>query len=150
MTPEFSALLQARFESLVASLQFDHKPTGVKRAVQVINPMLERIRGHEEGEEHPYLRWAICEGSFEPRKPQPFKVVVSLGLYTAGSIDDGNADIQSFTTAVGKIVLDRAFPPSRLVTPVPFTIGDPRDGFEGLQPHPYYYAGMILQFTTAG
>lgn len=149
MTPEFTILLQSRLESLVAGLQYDHKPTGAPRAVQVINPMLERVRGHEEGEEHPFVRWAIFEGSFEPRRPQPFKVVVSLGLYTGGTIDDGNRDIQELTAAVGGIVEDRAFPPSRLVTPVPYTIGDPREGYEGLQPHPYYYASMILEFTTS-
>lgn len=149
MTPEFTALLQTRLETLVAGLQYDYKPTGGQKAVQVINPMLERVKGHQEGDEHPYVRWAVFSGSFEPRRPQPFRVTVSLGLYTAGAIDDGNADIQALAMAVGRIVEDRAFPPSRLVTPVPYTIGDPREGYEGLQPHPYYYASMMLDFTTA-
>lgn len=149
MTPEFTTLLQTRLEALVAGLQYDHKPSGAPKAVQVINPMLERLRGHQEGEEHPFVRWAIFQGAFAPRKPQPFKVVLSLGLYTAGTIDDGNRAIQALTMAVGKIVDDRAFPPSRLATPVSYTIGDPREGYEGLQPHPYYYASMILEFTTS-
>lgn len=146
MTPEFTALLTARLTELVADLAFDYKPDGSKRAPQIINPMLPaRSSSHQEGEHLPFVRWSIYKGFFAKR-PEPFSVYVSAGIYTAGDIDAGNEDILSLALALGAIVENKSYPPYRLQTPVEFQLGDPREGHEGLQPHPQYYMSMILDF----
>ena len=82
-------------------------------------------------------------------RPSPFSVLIQAGIYTEGSIDDGTRDIMQLTMALGKVVESRSFPPYVLSADAEFTIGDPGDGYEGLQPHPYYYAQIRLNFSAA-
>lgn len=146
MTPEFATLLTSRLTELVEDLSFDYKPDGSTRVPQIINPMLpSRSSDHQDGDYFPFVRWAIYKGIFAKR-PEPFSVYVSGGIYTAGTIDDGNGAILSLAMALGNIVDNKSFPPYRLQSPVGFTVGDTREGNEGLQPHPYYYMSMILEF----
>lgn len=149
MNEAFANLLTDRLADLTQDLLFDYKPTGEKVSPHIVETMLApKAAGYQEGQEFPLVRWAIHEGGFDFMRPSPFGIIVHAGIYTAGDIIAGTRDITALALALGKIVNDRSFPPYRLVTPVSFTIGSPEQGSEGLQPHPYYWATMKLQFTV--
>ena len=149
MNEQFATLLTARLTELTGSLLFDYKPTGGKIPPQIIETMLPpKGHGHQEGDEFPLVRWSIYEGGFDKLRSSPFSVIVNGGIYTSEDIVAGTRDITTLAMALGKIVNNRSFPPYRLVTPVPFTIGSPEPGSEGLQPHPYYWVTLKLQFIV--
>jgi hypothetical protein len=148
MNQQFAETFTARLVDLTEDLLFDYKPDPVnKRAPQIIETMLPpRSSGHQEGQEFPLVRWAIHHGGFDRMRPAPFSVILHGGIYTAGNIVAGTRDITALTMALGKIVDNRSFPPYKLETPISFTIGSGEPGQEGLQPHPYYWVTMKLQF----
>ncbi|KJS00891.1 MAG: hypothetical protein VR65_10820 [Desulfobulbaceae bacterium BRH_c16a] len=149
MNEQFSSILTARLAELTGSLRFEHKPSGVARAPQIVETMLPpKSHDHQEGQEFPLVRWAIHNGGFDFMRPAPFGIILHAGIYTSGDIIAGTRDITTLALALGRIANDRSFPPYRLETPVPFTIGSPEQGSEGLQPHPYYWLTMKLQFIV--
>lgn len=149
MNEAFATLLTARLTELTRDLLFEYKPTGVKSAPQIVETMLaSKAHDYVEGQEMPLVRWAIYEGGFDRFHSSPFSIILHAGIYTSGDIVAGTRDITSLALALGRIVDNRSFPPYRLETPVPFTIGSSEPGSEGLQPHPYYWLTMKLQYTV--
>lgn len=150
MNDAFRSALIARLEQLTGHLLFDHAPTRGKIAPQIIDTMLTgKGQGYEKNEEFPFIRVALCAGEFRARRPAPFVIHLVGGVYTAGSVADGVRDITQLTLALGEIVNSRSFPPYKLADSVSFSIGDPAEGSEGLQPHPMYYMTMKLEFISA-
>lgn len=148
MTPEFMAMMTARLGALTAELEFTNTTAGLI-SPRIIETMLPpKDKDYVEFDEFPLVCWAVHEGEVYPRKPSPFVVVLTGGIYTAGSIADGSRDIMRLAMALCRIVDDRAFPPYRLDVPVKFSIGDPREGYQGLQPHPVYWLTMNLNFLV--
>ncbi len=149
MNEAFDNLLTSRLTDLTKDLLFDYKPDKSQVAPQIVQTMfLKKDRDHIEGQEFPFVRCAIFEGAFDARRPAPFSVIITGGIYTAGTVVDGTRDITSLAVALGKIVDKRAFPPYKLLTPVPFSIGSTEKGSEGIQSHPYYWLTMQLQFLV--
>lgn len=150
MTPEFSTAFSNRLTALTSGLLFDNTAIGEKKAPQVIETMLPpKGSSYQEFGEFPLVCWAAYNGKIMPRQPWPFGVVVTGGIYTPGSIADGSRDITALAMALAKLVDDRAFPPYRLDVPIDLTIGDSRDGYEGLQPHPVYWLTMHMRFLVS-
>ncbi|WP_028579434.1 hypothetical protein [Desulfogranum japonicum] len=150
MTPEFTALFTAKVQELTGALRYYHKPTGTTIAPQVIHTMLPaRSQTWKEGEECPFVRFAIYKMEVDFRRRGNFKVAISAGIYTGGTIQDGTNDIMELVGALSGLADHRGFAPYKLQTPFSFEIGEPnpRPGSEGLQPHPYYYACGTLQFN---
>ncbi|MBU1567437.1 MAG: hypothetical protein KJ630_17660 [Proteobacteria bacterium] len=140
-------LLLGRLTALTAELRYLHKPTGEMAAPMVINTCLpDKQMDWQESSDFPHVRAAIYQGAFDGVTPQPHKVVIVCGIYTPGSVLDGTADITELTTAIGGIVTNRSFPPFVLRTPVEYTIGLTEAGAEGLQPHPYHFSKLYLEF----
>jgi hypothetical protein len=149
MNEAFATLLTGRFTELTKDLRFDYKPTGIKRAPQIIQTFLPpKGHDHEEGMEFPLVRWAVYRGSFSKFHPSTISIIVNAGIWTSGSIIDGDIDIQALVLALGRIVKNRSFPPYRLEEDTTFHIGSQESGSEGIQPHPYYWGTMKLQFTV--
>lgn len=143
-------LLLARLATLTSDLRYHHKPSGERRAPQVIHTCLEKKTSTwQEGDEFPYIRAAIYRGAFDGVVPQPHKVVVICGIYTPGTIATGTAEIAELTNAVGNIVMNRGFPPYVLKTPVEYVLGSDEAGAEGLQPHPYHFSKFNLEFLKS-
>lgn len=141
-----SDLLIARLQLLTADLLFDHKPTGIQTAPQVIEAFLPPAgRDWEEGQDHPLVRVAIYKGSFDLR-PQTTSAVITGGIWTSGDVVAGTKDIMTLAEALGGIIKPRGYPPFRLVTPVDFYFGDQQSGQEGFQPHPYHYVTLFPTF----
>lgn len=154
MTPAFFTTLTARLTELTQDLRFDHLPTGVQRAPQVIATMLERPTGGEpESEELPFVRWIVHEGEFARLSPAPFTVYVDGGIFTEGTISDGTIAISALCVALGKIVEKPWFKPYKLRNRVHFEMGDQGNMVDsytrGLQPHPFYYCRLTLEFVVA-
>lgn len=152
MTEQFFAILKARLAELVVDLRYLHKPTGGLIAPQIIDVMMERPTGAvEEGEEYPLVRWLVYEGEFHRQSPSPFKVMVDAGIYTEGTIAEGNAEILQLCQALGKIIESPRFAPYKLGPIVRFSIGtpEPEDKNPGMQPHPYYHCRLFLEFLVA-
>ncbi|BCL59967.1 hypothetical protein DGMP_06600 [Desulfomarina profundi] len=151
MNRTFADMLNSRLAELTSGLLFDYQPdnsTG-SRPITITESMLaDPSRDEPEGSEFPFVRWAIYRGSFDYRRPAPFKVVVDGAIWTAGNITDGTRDIQTLTVALGKITEKRGFPPYRLKTPIDFVTGNPARGHEGIQPHPWYYTRLYLEFLV--
>ena len=150
MNDQFVALLTARLEDLVKELRYTYKPDGSEKAPQIVDPMLPgKDRSHQEGEEFPLVRWAIFNGEFARMSPAPFSVRVDAGIYTGGSIIDGDRDIRELLMALGKIVETPWYKPYKLRDPVKFDLGSPDLHAQGIQPHPYYWATLYLSFIVA-
>ncbi len=149
MDEAFTQQLIVRLTDLTKDLRFDHEPTsGEKIAPKIVDTMLEYPEDWVEGQDYPRIRLALYKGGFEFLKPSPFSVIAVGGIWTNGSIEDGTNDIKLLTRTLGKIADKRGFPPYKLKTPVSFRIGDPRDGFEGMQPHPHHFVTMQLNFIV--
>ncbi len=149
MNEAFAVKFSSVLAALTSDLRFYYKPDDTLIPPQIVETMLpSKDRTYQEGQDIPLVRWAIYEGAFEARRPAPFSVMLTGGIYTPGTIIDGTRDITALAMALGKIVDNRSFPPYRLNTPVGFTIGSPEPGSEGLQPHPYYWLTMQLQFLV--
>ncbi|CAG36317.1 hypothetical protein [Desulfotalea psychrophila] len=153
MNQSFATQFTERLQELVADLRYFHKPTGKWIAPRVVETMfLARARGQKEDCEYPAIRWAIYKGAFDRHRPQPFSVILNLGLLldtSCESVVEGTANIIEFTNAVGKLCEKPIFAPYKLKTPIPFQIGDPTEGQEGMQPHPYYWSSMHLDFLKS-
>lgn len=153
MTAQFFAALRGRLAELVQDLRYLHKPSGEQVAPQIIDIMLPRLTvPAPEADEYPFVRWLIVKGEFARLKPGPFLVLLDAGIYTAGSVMDGVADITELCLALGRIVEKSNFAPYRLVSRVRFTIGSPGpdDADPGLQAHPYYHCRLFLDFQGGG
>lgn len=160
MNPAFAEMMNSRLLALVDGLSYDHEPSGAKVAVKVYESMLpDREPGYQVGDDFPFVRWAIYGGGFDHLRPQPFKMVINCGLWTAdvlsgddvdskATIIKGTREIQELVGAIGKIVQHRTFKPFRMNTPVPFMFGDMNEGGEGVQPHPYYYGRLLPEFIV--
>lgn len=150
MNEAFFTTLTTRLTELTADLRYLHKPTGEQRAPQVIGTMLPRPSGQvEEGDEYPLIRWVLYEGEFARMSPAPFSLLIDGVIYNDGSISDGTADITELCRALGRIVEKPWYRPYKLRNRVRFTIGDPDENNPGIQPHPYYYLRMYLEFVVA-
>lgn len=150
MDSSFSALLTSRITECVADLRYTHKPTGTQKAPQVIELMLpKKERSQKEAEDFPLVRWAFTRGEFARMRPAPFGVKIDAGIYTNGSITDGNRDITELIIALGKLVEKPWYKPYKLLNPVTFTVGSTDKHTEGIQPHPYYWAALHLEFSVA-
>lgn len=152
MNQQFFAALEARLTELTADLRYLHKPTGQQRAPQIIGTMLERPTGEvQEAQDYPFVRWIIYDGEFSRMSPAPFSIMLDGGIYTDGTVDDGNTAICSLCMALGKIVEKPWFTPYKLRNRVRFVMGSPEadNSNHGLQPHPYYYCRLYLEFVVA-
>jgi len=153
MTELFFATLKACLGDLTKDLRFLHKPSGTLIAPQIIDVMMDRPTAPvEEGDEYPLVRWMIYEGEFRRMSAAPFKVLVDAGIYTDGSVVEGNAEISRLCSALGGIVENPRFAPYKLGPVVRFTLGAPEspDKNPGVQPHPYYHCRLFLEFLVAG
>ncbi len=151
MNEEFCAAFQNRIEGLLDGLLFHHRPSGALVPVTVYEAMLPAKQpGHKEGEDLPLVRWCIYEGEFAARIAGGFSVVIDAGIYTPGSIVEGSRDLMRLIWALGGLAAMRGLPPYRLRTPIGFRLGDLSEGNEGIQPHPYYYGRLTLDFIHAG
>ncbi len=143
--------LVARVTELTADLRFSHKPSGaVKIAPQVVNGSLEPPRpgDWEEAGDYPFVRVALYRGSFHDRMPLPCEAVLYGGIWTPGTVQDGDDDIFTLLKALGRIVEEPRFPPWLLSEACPWTVGLQDQGFEGMQRHPFHYGAVFLEFTT--
>lgn len=141
-----TAQLISRIQERTSDLRFDHKPTGEKKAPEIIEAFLPPIaREWQEGQDHPFVRVAIYKGVFDLR-PNTLSAVITGGIYTAGDVVAGTRDITILAEALGGIIKPRGYPPLRLVTPVSFEFGDQQPGHEGFQPHPYHYVSLFPTF----
>lgn len=151
MNAAFAALLTTRLTELTKDLRFTYQPTGDLVAPQIIDTMLPRPTGVvEEGQEYPLVRWVICNGEFSRLAPAPFTVMLDGGIYTADSIIDGSRDIAALTIALGRIVRKPWYSPYKLRDRIRFVLGSPEENSLGIQPHPYYFTRLYLEFTVAG
>jgi hypothetical protein len=138
-----------KITELTAGLTYDHKPTGEKKPVQVIDTFLPpRDSSWQEGGEYPLIRVAHYKGAYLSQN-QTFEVVVLAGIYTAGDIAAGTAAIKELAAAIGKLTQSRLIGNYRLDTPINYQFGDNSRGAEGIQPHPYHYVTFYLQLTSA-
>lgn len=146
MNEQFFTTLEGRLAELTKDLRFQHKPTGAMIAPQIIGVMLERPTvAVQEAEEYPYVRWLIVDGSFTNRSPARFTVLLDGGIYTGGSVADGNADINRLCLALGKIVESPWFDQFKMKDQVRFSLGIPGDDKNpGIQPHPYHHCRLFL------
>ena len=152
MTDQFFTLFKSRLAELVVDLSYLHKPSGLNMRPQIIDVMMERPTERvDEGEEYPFVRWMIHKGEFSRQGLLTFTVIVDAGVYTGGTVDDGNADITGLCLALGRIVRTPVFSPYRLDGPVRFTIGssDQAERNPGIQPHPYYHCRLAMDFAMA-
>jgi len=151
MTEAFYALLRSRLTSLVADLRYLHKPSDTLIAPQVIDLSLPRpTEAVVEGDEYPFVRWLVYEGEFAHRTPAPFTVLIDGGIYTDGSVSEGNAAISELCMALGKVVQTPWYSPYKLRNRVRFSLGNPENTVnQGIQPHPYYFCRLYLEFTVA-
>lgn len=156
MNQAFITAFSATLTAAVADLRYCSKPTvtsvnptGDLVVPQVITPMLPaKAAGYQEGGELPLCRWLITSGHFSMRQYQPFKVQLDLGLYTPGTIEDGNAAILEFAMAVGgHLVKYPWYKPYKMIDDIEFHIGSREAESLGSQPHPYYWATMLLDFV---
>ena len=147
MTEQFFATLKARLTELVQGLSFHHKPTGGLVAPQIIDIMLERPKeAVEEAEEYPYVRWLIVDGAFTNRSPSRFTVMLDGGIYTAGTVAEGSADITRLCLALGRIVESPWIDQYKMQDQVRFSLGIPGDDKDpGIQPHPYHHCRLFLE-----
>lgn len=150
MNEAFFTTLTARLTELTADLRFLHKPSGELKAPQIIDTMLQRARGvTEEAQEFPFVRWVVYAGEYARMSPAPFSVMLDGGIYTDGSISDGIIDISTLSMALGKIVEKPWYKPYKLRNRVRFTMGSPDENSLGIQPHPYYFTRLYLDFVVA-
>lgn len=152
MTEQFFAALKARLVELTQDLRYLHKPTGGMIAPQIIDIMLDRPTSQtEEGEDYPYVRWLVYDGEFAHRTPAPFSVMLDGAIYTDGSIAAGNLAVSELCRALGRIVERPWFAPYKLRNRVRFVLGNPETNTNnhGLQPHPYYFCRLYLEFVVA-
>lgn len=153
MTEQFVQSFRACLEELVRPLRYLHKPSGNMIAPQIIDVMLPRPNTQtQEGDEYPFVRWMITSGEWYLQKPSTFQLAIDAGIYSAGSISDGNLAILELVHALGSLSRMRFVPPTpyRLQTPIAFVLGDPKPENHGIQPHPYYYGRLTLDFIHAG
>ncbi len=149
---DLSAKIITRVNELVAGMTFYNRPADANVAVKVIDTFLPaKARDWQEGQDFPFVRVAIYQGEFDV-KPSRIRVVITGGISLGdnATVAEGSAEIKRLANALGRIVEKRGFPPYRLVTPVPYQFGDQREGHEGLQPHPYHYVTMKLEFILPG
>ncbi len=150
MNAAFSNLLTSRLQALTADLRYLHKPSGDLIAPVIVETMLPpKESGYEEGQDIPLVRWLITGGEFAGLSPAPFAVRIDAGIYTAGSITDGTRDITELTMALGKIVRKPWYKPFKLTDRISFLLGDQDREAPGIQPHPYYWVSLYLQFVVA-
>jgi len=150
MNETFVSNLTARLIELTQHLRFYNKPTGTEIAPQIIGTMLEKkTESCQEAQEYPLVRWVIHQGEFARMSPTPFSVMLDAGIYTDGIIKDGCTDINILVMALGKIVEKPWFKPYKLRNRVSFVLGSPDENSLGIQPHPYYFGRLYLQFVVA-
>ena len=152
MNQQFFTALEARLTELTEDLRYLHRPSGELKAPQIIGVMLDRPTGEvEEAQEYPFVRWVLSDGEFTRLSPAPFSIMLDGGIYTDGTVDDGNAAACGLCMALGKIVEKPWFRPYKLRNRVRFVMGDPgtESNNHGLQPHPYYYCRLYLEFLVA-
>lgn len=150
MTDQFYTALKARLTELVADLRYLHKPTAAMIAPQIIDLMLPRPTEQvEEAEEYPFVRWMVTSGEFKRQSPMQFSVVIDAGIYTDGTVTEGNGEISQLCSALGRIVDFPSFPPFKLNDNTRFILGTPADEGTnpGLHPHPYYHCRLFLEFS---
>ena len=154
MNEAFFTLLTERLTELTGDLRFLHSPSGEMRAPQIVGTELDRPVGKtEEGENCPFVIWAIHGCEFARKSPAPFSVVVDGCIYNEGTIAEGTTDITSLTLALGKIVEKPWYKPYKLSNQPGLRpraeIGDPEKNSLGRQPQPYFYMRMYLNFVVA-
>ena len=157
MNEAFFTALKARLTELTASLRYLHKPSGTAMRPQIIDLMMDRpTAAVDEAEEYPFVRWMLLDGEFHRGgRPSPFRVAVDCGIYTDGSIVDGNADICELCRTLGEGLMEwQRYAGCRLSGPIRYTMGTPQANAQnpdnpGLQPHPYYHARLFLDFLAS-
>lgn len=149
MNDTFTTMFTERLSELTMGLLFDHMRTNEKISPQIVETMLaEKPDDYQEADEFPYVRWAMHKGELMDREPGRFDVIISGGIWTKGDTAQGTSDIKLLLTSLSRLLDKRSFKPYRLSNRIPYSIGDPRSGNEGLQPHPYHYLTLKLQFLT--
>lgn len=148
------AALVTRFQELTGDLGFYHKPSGTDEKVtapQVINGSLEPPRpgNWEEAADYPFVRVALYKGSFCSRMPLKCEAVAYAGIWTPGTVQDGDNDIFTLLAALGRIVEQPRFSPWLLSEVVHWTVGLQDQGMEGMQRHPFHYGALFMEFTAA-
>lgn len=140
--------LIARMTSLVSGLAFDYKPTGETKAVQVVDSFLERpTSSWVEGGEFPFVRIAHYSGAYFSGKEEGSLVVVG-GIWTKGNVASGTADIKRLAEALKGLTLIRMLGEYKISTPIKYYFGQTDPGREGVQPHPYHFVTLYLDFAT--
>ena len=148
------AALVSRFEELTGELLFHHKPDASAdptAAPQVINGSLEppRAGSWEEAADYPFIRVALYTGSFCARMPLKCEAVAYAGIWTPGTVQDGDNDIFTLLTAMDGIVEQPRFTPWLLSEVVHWTVGLQDKGLEGMQRHPFHYGALFMEFTAS-
>ena len=132
MDATFSAAFTGQLEALLDGLRFVRRSTGVASPIDIYESMVPRMTPDQvEGDDPPFVRWCIYAGEFSDRGLSSFELVVDFGIYTPGSIVDG-------------------FAPYKLQKPLSFRLGHPDADYEGIQPHPYHYGRLKLEFVYQG
>lgn len=150
MNRAFTTLLTARLVELTEGLVFYHKPTEELKAPKIIGTMLaEKQADYKEAEEFPFVRWVVSGGEFARMSTAPFSVMLDAGIYTNGTVTEGCEAITELVMALGKVVEKPWFSPYKLRSRVRFVLGDPDNNHLGMQPHPYYYGRLYLEFVVA-
>lgn len=150
MNQQFKDLLASRLEELVADLRYTHKPSGQLKPPHVVRlqlPGKERSQG--EAEDFPLVRWKITGGQFTRMGPALFSVEINAGIYTPGTITDGDGEISELALALGQIVNKPWYKPYKLLNSAPFAFGSTEPQSKGMQPHPYYWVSLYLEFSVA-
>ena len=142
------AELLTRITALVDGLAFDHKPSGTKAPVQVIDSFLERPgTGWTEGDDFPLVRVAEYSGAYSSQSRE-CNVVVVGGIWTAGNVAAGTNDIKTLATALGQLTQLRMLGDYVMASPIKYYFGETEKGNEGRQPHPYHFVTFFLDFTS--
>ncbi len=139
----------ARVEELTGHLRF-YRPGesgGTLVAPRVIDTFLAPEKRSVEGEECPVIQVALYKGELNIPRGESGVLIYGL-LYTEGDVQQGTAEIKELAEAVGGIVRKRSFLPFTLNLPVQFSFGDQDQGREAMQPHPYHFFKMYLNFST--
>ena len=151
MDATFSAAFTGQLEALLDGLRFVRRSTGVASPIDIYESMVPRMTPDQvEGDDPPFVRWCIYAGEFSDRGLSSFELVVDFGIYTPGSIVDGSRELLTLTRRLSGLAGMSGFAPYKLQKPLSFRLGHPDADYEGVQPHPYHYGRLKLEFVYQG
>lgn len=149
MNEEFAAHMQARLEELVANEKFYRKRDRTLVTPRVFRTQIPgRGADYAEGDNAPNVCWAITSGRIEGRLLE-FTVVIVVGIWTPGGIEEGSADIERLVMTVLGVANEHGMAGHRL-SDVDFHLGvrHEDDYLDGTQPHPLHEGQIKLRFSA--